>query len=196
MRSQSGQQMLQILQQLRLYRLKPDSLVYAELSAYDAGFQLLEKKIKQLSSVFAVLVAPSEFLSRYEEMVGLRVLESGSTRQRRQMVQQRLEISPQKITHSSMENDLVAAGIQGQIFANSLLGTLEIHLHSLLDPSRSLEEIHQYLEKLLPAHLEWFLEYGTLTFQMLDDQAPTWDDWNNKDFHWDTFDKEGESLFT
>lgn len=142
-----------------------------------------------------IQTAATEDLASYEALVGLQHLSHLSKDARRQMVIDRLSLAPYDFTVSKMSHILHTVGLEAQVTEHRDKESLTITVRDTIDPQLNMDQVSERLHSMLPAHLEWTLVYGTLRWNMLDQQLQHWNHWDRIDFTWDTFDTKGETLF-
>ena len=186
---------LSLLSPLQMYRLNQQSLIDAELAAYDTAFSVVENALDALCKGAFLQTAEGNLLKQYESMVGLPERHDIDDARRREMVVYRLSVAPFDFTAKKMLESGRAAGIEALIIENNPEESLVIRTRELIDPTLNMDVARLRLETLLPAHLDWELDFGELTWDMLETTEPDWDDWDNEDFNWDVFDTGGHHIF-
>lgn len=193
--SRSLDRMISLLAPLRIYRLGAGSRIDAELRAYAAALEPVERLLDQIEREAFVQTAAEESLRRYEAMVGLSERRDADPQSRRELVIYRLSVAPFDFTVPKMLDTVRAAGIEARITESPADEKLLIQTRDLIDPTLTMEQAQARLETLLPAHLEWELDFGTLTWNLFDEMNPDWNSWDAADFLWEDFDTAGHRIF-
>lgn len=193
--SRSLGRMTALLAPLHLYRLGQQSLIDAELAAYAAAFTPVEERLGEISRQAFVQTADGDALRRYESLVGLPERSDVAAERRRELVLYRLGVAPFDFTAAKMLDTVRAAGIEARILEMPEEEALSVQTKDLIDPTLNMDIARMRLETLLPAHLEWELDFGTLTWDMFDEAAPNWNRWDSLDFIWEDFDTSGHRIF-
>jgi hypothetical protein len=189
-RSNSIGSVIENLAALRLYNLRSGSLVHAELAAYDEVFILLEEMLAGILRDAFVQTAQGEALRRFETLVGLPARSDVSAANRRELVIYRMSVAPYDFTAVKMLNSVRAAGVEAEIIEDAQNERLHVNSHALIDPTLTIELARERLEALLPAHLEWELDFGFTTADDFDSLDLTWNELDAFDLAWqeaDTF---------
>jgi hypothetical protein len=186
--------MRSILAGLRLYNLSEGSLVSAELAAYDAAFLVIEELLGQLRRDSFVSTAEGEALRRFERLVGLPEREERGDSGRRELILYRMSIAPFDFTPEGMLRSVRAAGVEASLTEDPANERLVIHSLGLIDPTLTHETAVNRLEKLVPAHLDWDLDFGFTDWTKFDRLGYTWEQLDGLDFDWDHADVGLEQL--
>ena len=196
MQSRAGKKMLAVLAPLRVYRLEEDSRVYAELSAYDAAFCVLENLLEQAREGAFVQTAGGAALRRYEALVGLPERADMNEQKRRELVIYRLSVAPFDFTPEKMLGSMRAAGIEAELTESPESERLVVKSIALLDPTLTIDIAKARLEALVPAHLEWDLDFGFTSWGELELMDYTWNELDALDCEWENLDAYIQNLIT
>lgn len=185
-----------LLEPLGLYRLRQNTLIDAELAAYNAGLSLFEAALENLRLQAFVQTATGESLAFYEKLVGLQERPGVELSTRRQLILYRLSTSPYDFTLKGMARSLQAAGLEATIIENFPDESLTIISRQLIDQFTDVDAVKASADTMLPAHLKAEYDIGTMTWDMFDTADPAWDEWDSLDFTWNEFDLDGHNIFT
>ena len=190
----SKQRLYRLLSPLKLYSLRGNTLVDAELASYLAVMQIVEQKLRQLYSGLFVALADGQQLKRWERMVGIPIKENVSLEERRRMVLERLSVTPQDFTKEGLQKALASAGIQVEIQELPQEGKIRIISKGITGGHFTLDEVKQAINRFLPSHLTTEFDIGSLTWEMFDQKDYTFAQWDGKGATWEYFDLNGEML--
>lgn len=179
------QSMIKKLSPLRVYDLREESCVYAELSAFAAGLDVLRDTLEELLKEGFVMTAEGFGLSLSEEITGS-PREDLSLEQRREMISQRQSLGNGDFTLEGIQKVLKAMGVEGEITECPKALRMYIDLRGeIYTPAMKSWLINQARE-LLPAHLEVDVIFSgfhwgnvtakNLTFKEMDERYFTWDE--------------------
>ena len=182
------------LSALRLYNLSEESLISAELSAYDAAFCVLEELLAEIARDTFVQTAENDALSRFVSLVGLPPRSDISAASRRELVIYRMSVAPYDFTAIRMLGSARAAGIEAKIIEDPPGERLRVSTIYLIDPTLTNELTRERLESLLPAHLDWELHFGFSTWNHLDSLDLTWNELNALNTPWQDADTKIQQL--
>lgn len=194
MQTQAIQNCYHILEKLKIYQLHQNSFIDAELAAYNVAFQLVEESLTNLQHSAFIQTADEEALARYEKLLEMPTSNS-SLSIRRTLIINRLAVAPYDFTSQTIYHSVKACGIDAVIYEMPFQEKITIQILEYINPDINLEYLQNSLEKMLPAHLEWTFDYGILTWDMLEHQVSSWNFWDEKDFLWNDFDKDGDQIF-
>ena len=186
--SYSGKRILAALTPLRLYNLNKNSHVYAELAAYDAAFLLLEELLWQVWQNAFVQTATGEALRLYEKLVGLPERTYMDEQTRRELIIYRLSVAPFDFTAEKMLGSMRAAGIEATLTEYPESERLIVRSISLIDPTLTIDIAKNRLEALVPAHLEWDLDFGFTDWICLETLNYAWNGFDALDCEWGNLD--------
>lgn len=173
-----------ILTQTGLYSGK-DRLFCAEMAAYGVGLGILFDAIKRCQENLFVQTADEETLSILEKL--FRTIPSESNvKSRREMLLERGSVTPEDHTQLSLERQLLAAGIRGNIVENHQSG-LYINVHEVLGITQ--EAASAEAKTFLPAHLPYIIDFGTNTWDAVDARDLTFDEMDTAGYTWNIIDQ-------
>ena len=188
-RSNSIGNIIERLAALRFYNLHSGSLVHAELAAYDAAFIILEEMLADIRRDAFVQTAGGDALRRFEALVGLPARADVDAGSRRELVVYRMSVAPYDFTAAGMLSSARAAGVEAGILEDPLNERLNVSSHALIDPTLTIDLARERLESLLPAHLDWELDFGSTTAADFDSLDLTWNEIDALDVVWQNADK-------
>ena len=194
MRSNAARSIVDWLSALRLYNLSEESLVSAELAAYDTAFCILEKMLAEIGRDAFVQTAGSEALRRFVSLVGLPPRSDVSDLNRRELVIYRMSVAPYDFTAIRMLGSVRAAGIEAEIIEDPPGERLRVNMTDLIDPTLTNDLARERLESLLPAHLEWELNFGFSTWLHFEALDFTWIELDAQDAAWQDADVQIQQL--
>ena len=151
----AAEHIAQVLRGTGLYTLDGDTRVDAELSAYGAGFALIEASFLELLGELFIETAAGYGLDCWELLFRPQV-SAGTAAQRRASLLARLGVGGDAHTLAEYSALLPGAGVEG-----TLAETEEGGLLVTGSPvGVTEEEAERELDRLLPAHLAWELQQG------------------------------------
>lgn len=183
------------LEPLRLYALHRDGLVDRELSAYGAGFSILEDAIRETWSQAFVQTAAGPQLDRHEKMVGLLPRGELDDETRRALVLYRMGYAPFDFNREGMLSSIRACGMEAEIAEDPENETVTVRCVDIIDKSLDLDRLKNVVRTVLPVHLEADFDTGELTWNMLEAAGADWTAWDAKNFTWNEFDLDGHTIF-
>ena len=162
-----------------------DGLFSAEMSAYAAGLGYLYDAVEKAGKDLFVQTADEEMLGRFERL--FRIIPSKEDAEiRRQMLLTRGSVTPADHTRSALENQLLAAGIRGNIVERGEKG-IYVNVHAVLGISK--EAAQQEVMTFMPAHLPCELDFGVNTWDAVDARGLCFDDMELYGRTWDSIDR-------
>jgi len=182
------------LEETGLYKLGRGSLIDNELAAYSAAFSVVEELLAGILKQAFVQTSDGDGLAIHEKLVGLGGRGHLPPGPRREMVLYRLAVAPWDFTVPGMVRSMKAAGIDAEIIENRATESISIISNVFLDEFDGMDNLRARLSEMLPAHLDWEFDTGSLTWDMFDGRDPDWDRWNSLDFTWDDFDIDGHNM--
>lgn len=179
--------MIKKLSPLGVYDLSEESIVYAELAAFSAGFDALRESLEELLKESFVATAESFGIENTERLVG-NVRSDLSISKRREMLIERLSLSVNDFTLRGFERMLRLMGVEGEIeeypFAQRIVINLSEGTYSLAQR----EWIVAQARELLPAHLEWDVVFAGFSWGDSDNAASTFAEIDAKGYSWKEID--------
>ena len=169
-----------------VYQLE-QSLIEAELAAYQAGLEKVMEDQERLWQDLFIQTASEEEISRKELMFGperpLLDLES-----RRKMLLFRNAVTENDYTREALKRDLVAIGLETDIVEQPEQEKIEINVIRVLGEFDSQEQAQQMAEEFLPAHLLYEFDFRNLFWDTVDAKEMTFDAMDAADLKWDEID--------
>lgn len=179
------QSMIKKLSPLRVYDLSDKSCVYAELSAFSVGLDVLRASLEELLKEGFVLTAESFGLSLLEQITGC-PREDLSVEERREMITQRQSLSAKDFTLDGVQKVLKAMGVEGEVTECPDTLRMYLDLRGEIYSSAKKGWFISQARELLPAHLEVDIIFSgfhwgnittkNLTFKEMDEKFYTWDE--------------------
>lgn len=181
-----------LLESTRLYRLRGDSLVEAEIESYLTALERVEEKIARLMSRRFVSLCDGEGLAEWERLLEMRVNPQAEEEARRQAVLYRLAVDGNSFTCQGLLDCLASGGVIAHLEEEGEL--LRIEGREFMESYFSLEEITRMAGQFVPAHLEFSLNVSVMTWEMFEEKDLSFMDWDRLDFTWEYFDIYGHLL--
>lgn len=175
-----------------LYNIEKGSLIYAELSAYAEGLDLLNEEIKIVEGECFVSTSETYGLLMREHLIGV-LKNTLPTENRREMIMYQSGISKKDFTKESMEKVLVACGIVGTISEYPSEQKIHINCIKILDNILTREQIKSEAYKYLPPHLDVTFDFRNFSWSIIEDKNMTFSQMDNKNMTWseiDTYEEE------
>lgn len=172
----------EILQDTSCYRLTGSGSADWEVTAYGAGFGLLEDELEGLLGDLFASTASEGRLAAWERALWGRE-SAGTLEDRRAVLAGKLAVTPRSFTPERLGELLAGAGVQG-VLEEGTEG-ISVLLGRLLSLTQA--EAERELSRLLPAHLGWTWENGVHwaaldacvpDFETLDGLNLTWTEWD------------------
>jgi hypothetical protein len=173
---------------LKIYRLRAGSLVRAELEAYSAGLDFISFRLDKIKREMFIKTACDKGLDMWEDLLwGQRypALEVGT---RRNMILAALSIRADGFSHESIETAILAVGVKAEIQEFPEEERLFIEATDYNSELKGYSNIFKRIEKVLPAHLIFDINFGLVTWEMLDAANHSWEEIDAQGF---TFDEIG-----
>lgn len=143
--------MKDLLQPLGLYSLSENSIVAAELSAYNAGLSLIEDEINLLKRELFIQTAQDFGLKIWESINGS-IMSNLPLEKKRELLIKKLSVTPRDYTLQGIERSLSAMGIHTQLYDIDL-GILYVDISGCDIPNLTHNKIVQMCERVVSAHL-------------------------------------------
>lgn len=189
------QQLYEALAPLRLYALHSGSLVDAELTAYGAGFALVQQQMAATLHRAFVQTATGGALAQHEKLVGLPPRAGMDDPSRRALVLYRLGVAPFDFSREGMLNSIRATGMEAELLEQPQQESLVIQCKGLLDRALELDSLKARVRTVLPAHLLCEFDIGELTWDLFESAGADWNAWDAKNMTWVEFDIRGHEIF-
>ncbi|HAN43837.1 MAG TPA: hypothetical protein DCP97_00455 [Ruminococcaceae bacterium] len=180
---------------LRLYNLNQDSLVSCELAAYAAGFELIDRLLDEIKQNAFTATATGEGLVLWEHLFGISANPDEKPEQRQSLLCGKLAVTPNHYTAKGMLASLAAAGVKAKITEDIQGRTIKIDCSELTYKTVNIDDILPDIKAMLPAHLDYQLDFGLADWNMLDSIDFDFNCFDSKDFKWQAFDIEGYYIF-
>lgn len=185
--------MIRLMQPLRLYSLREDSLVYLELLSYAKGFELLYERLGELYQEAFLQTAEEFGLSKREELMNFPANGKLPLETRRELLRYTISMAPRDYNLEGMENGLRSIGLDAQIQEQGE-EKISIVSNGFLGNFISYDRLKRDALRILPAHLEVEFEFGSFTWEKFETKDWDFDQFDNRDFTWDEFEVVGEAL--
>ncbi|MGI6255293.1 MAG: hypothetical protein ACOYJZ_06630 [Acutalibacter sp.] len=165
-----------------LYQLTGSTPVDWELSAYGAGFALVEQRLERLLGDLFAATASRERLAQWERLFRTQP-STAPLEDCRDQVHSRLAVTPDCFTLEALNGMLPGGGVRGILQENG--SSLTVVLGKLLGITQ--EEAARELDRLLPAHLSWTWEEA-ITWVALDAYSQSFAQWDALGKTWEELD--------
>ena len=178
---------------LGIYRLQ-GSLIEAELESYLCALALVQEELSTLWRDMYIQTASEETVARYERLLSLPFNHKLTRERRRELIIYRLSVAQSDFTHEGMLASLRAAGLHSQLIEHPAEERLEVVFLELLGEFTTLDKLKAMIGKMLPAHLEYELVIGEMTWVDFEEKGWDCDRFDERDFTWEEFDLAGDML--
>lgn len=175
------------LRPLGLYSLTGDTLVDAELKAYEAGLDLIYEALELLERENFIATARDEGLVLRELAFGPR-RDDLPVETRRSMLFYRGAVTVNDFDRESIVRAMRAVGLDVAVTEDVPGKRLYINCLNVLDANKSKERLAEEAALFLPAHLEAEFDFGYLTWDYIDETERSFDGWDALDYAWDALD--------
>lgn len=184
--------MLGKMKDIGLYACTGTTLVEAELKAYAVGLELLCQTLWELERESFVLTASEEGLELRERSCG-GLRDFLSLEDRREMLLYRMAVTVNDYTAKGLEQALLAVGIRTAVSGMEDKSVYINVLGTTGERKKSQEEIKAAAAEFLPAHAEWFFDFGVLSWDYIDGKENTFDQMDRADLAWSEIDGYAET---
>lgn len=181
------------LSKLKIYDLK-GKYINAELSAYKVGFAYIENKINETLKNAFVFLAEDNQLKNFERLLLLPCTKNSTIENRREMICSRLAITKNDYTKKGITKAIRSIGFDAQVTEIPESGKIKILNNGFLKDYDCLDDIKNAMIKILPAHLDFELDIGVLTWNMIKEKDLSCLEFENNDFNWEQIDLNGHNL--
>ena len=181
------------LSKLKIYNLK-GKYINAELSAYKIGFEYIENKINETLKGAFVFLAEDSQLKNFERLLLLPSTKNATIENRREMICSRLGINKNDYTIQGITKAIRSIGFDAKVIEVCENGKIKILNKGFLKEYDSLDAIKNAMIKVLPAHLDFELDIGVLTWNMLEEKDLSCIEFENNNFNWEQIDLNGHNL--
>ncbi|MEG1993933.1 MAG: hypothetical protein RR048_03400 [Oscillospiraceae bacterium] len=113
---------------------------------------------------------------------------------RRDMICSRMAITKNDYTKMGITKAIRSIGFDAEIEEIPQSGKIKICNHGFLKEYDSLDEIKSAMLKILPAHLDFELDIGVLTWDMFEKKNLTFSGFDANEFPWVQLDLNGHNL--
>lgn len=175
--------MIEKLSPLGVYNLSEGSVVYAELSAFAVGLEILRDTLDTLLQEAFIATAEDFGIENTERLVG-NVRADLPLEKRREMLTERLSLSSGDFTLKGFEKMLRLMGVEGSIEEYPETQRIVINLSEDEYTEAQCKWIVSQAKALLPAHLKWDVVFAGFswsdsdatgnTFAVIDGKGYTW----------------------
>ena len=184
-----------LLRPLRLYSLSGETLVDAELMAYDAGFSIIESRLTTLYNEAFIQTAEGYGLSRREQMLQLWQRPQSNITKRRELLIYRIAVAPNDYTLEGIISSVKAAGLNAHVLEDIPNGRIKIIEDGFISDFENIDAVKDEVRYMLPAHLDADFEIGNFTWEQFEASGVSFDNFNAKDITWAKFDIDGRNIF-
>ena len=186
--------MVRLMQPLRLYSLRENSLVYWELLSYAKGFGLLYGRLGELYREAFLQTAEGFGITEREKLMNFPANSKLPLETRRELLRYTLSMAPRDYNLEGIENGLHSIGLDAKIQENREEEKLSITSEGFLGNFISYDRLKRDALRILPAHLEVDFEFGSFTWEKFEAKDWDFDRLDKRDFTWDEFEVVGEAL--
>lgn len=185
----------QLLRPLHLYALSGNTLVDAELAAYDAGFALVEDALNTLVRETLIQTATGYGLSLREQIMGLWLRRANSNEKRRELLLYRLSVAPNDYNLVGMHSSMRAAGLNAKIVEDIPNERIRIIEDGYISDFENIDAVLEDIRHMMPAHLDADFEIGNYTWAEFETACVICDEFDAKDVTWGKLDIDGATIF-
>ncbi len=179
--------MINKLKPLGIYNLGDESLVYAELSAFSAGLDILRDELEELLREAFVKTAESFGIENLERETE-KLCGDLSIEKRRSMLINRLSFGSGDFTLSGFQKMLRFLGVSGEIIESPFTLSIALKLQTGEYSEAFGNWIISQAKALFPAHLECDIVFPGLEWQVIDRMQNTFLYMDTKGYSWDKID--------
>lgn len=172
---------------LKIYNIKEGSNIYAELSAYSVGLELLNNELEEIEKEAFISTAETYGLSLAEKLWG-RQRDDLSLEKRREMILKRSSFGYDDFTLEGIEKLLGFLGIDGEIQEYPQLHRITVTItdENLTDGQKNW--ILSQMLALFPAHLEADAVFAGFCWEDIESNNLTFDSMENCNMTWSQID--------
>lgn len=181
MKSKAGNSIKKIMEKLLLYNLNDNTLVLAELNAYDEAFYTLETYIQNVINDLFITTSKEEALW-LREQIFRSVPAKASLENRRRALLYRNGITENSYTLKAMSNALEACGISGTIYESMPNGDLLLSVSEFHGFTE--DEVKNSANEFMPAHLNWKMDISRYTWNEIEELSETFAQIEEKNRSW------------
>lgn len=175
------------LKALKIYNMQENSLVYAEISSYYVGIKLVCDLIEELYQELFINTANSYGLEMWEDILYSRNYNNLDVTTRRNMIASALTIKQDGFNRTDMEKALNSIGIYADITEVPNQEKINISVYDYKGELCTYSKILSRIQKILPAHLEIFLDMGVFSWDMFDINYNDFDEFDSYEVSFDEF---------
>lgn len=183
----SLESMINKLAPLRLYNLKDDSVVYAELAAFGAGLDILRAKLSELERESFIPTAQSYGIETYEKLTG-NVRNELTIEKRREMLISRYSMGYGDFTLKGFEKMLKLVGVDGEIEESPLCNRIIVKAESKEYTAHEKSWIVWQINSMIPAHLDCDVVFDGFSWKNIDASGNTFAQNDARNLRWKEID--------
>ncbi len=172
---------------LGLYSLSGETLVDAELQAYQAGWEPLCSAMEETIREMFLATAQSWGISRRELLFGPEKTDL-PLEDRREMLLARLCVTENDVTREAIERAVIASGFDVSIVERPEKGEILVSCIRILSDLTEQEAMKRAASEFLPAHLVWDFDFSLLLWNRVDELDLTFNEMDGADLSWDEID--------
>ena len=177
-----------VLEPISIYDIKQSSIIYAELSAYSEGLDLLKNELSIAERECFISTAQTYGLLLREHLMG--VLKSTlPVEYRREMLLHYVGVSEKSFTKASIEKALVSCGVVATISEYPSEYKIYINCVKTLDTTLTQEQIKNEAYKYLPPYLEAVFDFRKFNWNIIDSKSMTFEQMDSKNMMWSDIEK-------
>ncbi len=183
------------LKPLGIYKLNAQGLLNAELSAYACELDTLNSEIEKLEKECFISTAEDYGITLREQLYDFSKSLWDVSKKRQRILGISL-VKPTSFTKADLENILAIYGIEAAILEDTETGNIYINCISkndlfenvfLSDSQNESSTINQ-IEKFMPAHLTFEVDFRTISWDAIEELDKTFDQMDAKGYNWDKID--------
>ena len=142
-----------------MYEITEDTRLYAELKAYDAGFQTLHDQLDELLQEALIPTAVSYVLEEKELLFGLH-LSSCTEEERRKLLCMRGAVNVNSFSKADFLNILQSGGIEAEVTESPSTQHIGVQVLSVKD-GQTQQDTQKAVSDYIPAHVECTVTFAS-----------------------------------
>lgn len=151
--------MKSVLAPMGIYDIQNDSIIYAELSAYAEGLNLVNDELCTLERECFISTAQTYGLLLRERLIGI-LKDTLPIENRREMLLYHGGVSEDDFTKESIEDALISCGVIAKVLEYPAQRKIQINCIEILDTILTQEQIKHEASKYLPPQFEIVFDFS------------------------------------
>ncbi len=171
-----------LMRSLGVFRLDGSTVVDMELASYQRVLEEAGQAIDQLLRRLFIATADEAALAKWERLLAIPFRPGAGIAARRALILARLAATATAATPDGIAAALRGGGLEARITERFGEQALDIQCLGFLGDLGDIQDVKDYAERMLPVHLLWNFDHGSLTWTVFEGMFATWSAFDAADY--------------